>query len=168
MARFNTDYLVKSAMIAALYVAITFVFQPISYGQIQFRISEILVLFVFVDRKYLLGLTIGCAIANFFGPMGLVDVVFGTAATFISLIFIIKIREKIGTNIKSLFAASTGPAIFNGLIIGYELNLVYNLPLLPSILYVFLGQFVVVSIVGVFVFSKLIHNQKFIDIISFN
>ncbi len=167
MSKIKTDYLVKSAMIAALYVAVTFVFQPISYGQIQFRISEILVLFAFIDSKYWLGLTIGCAIANFFGPMGLVDVIFGTSATFLALMFIIKISNNFGNNIKALFASSFGPVIFNGIIIGIELNLVYNLPLIPSMIYVAAGEFVVVTIVGVFVFSKLLHNKRFIDIISF-
>ncbi len=167
MSKIKTDYLVKSAMIAALYVAVTFVFQPISYGQIQFRISEILVLFVFVDRKYWIGLTIGCAIANFFGPFGLIDVIFGTTATFLALMFIIKIRDNFGDNLKSLFISSLGPVIFNGIIIGIELNLLLNLPLIPSMIYVALGEVVVVSIIGVFVFSKLLHNRRFIDIISF-
>jgi len=167
MSKFKTDYLVKSAMIAALYVAVTFVFQPISYGQIQFRISEILVLFAFIDSKYWVGLTIGCAIANFFGPFGPMDVIFGTSATFLALMFIIKIRKILGSSIKSLFISSFGPVIFNGVIIGIELNYLLGLPLIPSMIYVALGEFVVVSIVGVFVFSKLLHNKRFIDIISF-
>ncbi len=167
MEKINTDYLVKSAMIAALYVAVTLVLHPISYGNIQLRISEIFVLFAFIDSKYWIGLTIGCAIANFFGPFGPVDVIFGTSATFLALMFIIKIRDRFGNNIKSLFISSLGPVLFNGLIIGLELNYLLGLPLIPSMIYVAAGEFVSVSIIGVFVFSKLLYNKRFIDIISF-
>jgi hypothetical protein len=46
------------------------------------------------------------------------DVAFGTTATFIALIFISFIRNKMGSNVKSLIIASFGPVISNGIIIG--------------------------------------------------
>ena len=42
----NIKLIAESAIIAALYAALTWIFAPISYGPIQFRISEILVLLV--------------------------------------------------------------------------------------------------------------------------
>lgn len=166
MRKISTDYLVKSAIIAALYIAVTLVFQAISFGQIQFRISEIFVLFAFIDPTYLFGLTLGCAIANFFSPFGLIDVVFGTAATFLALLFIIFARRKMGMGLKSLFLASLGPVITNGIIIGFQLNYMLNLPLIPSIIFVALGEFVVVTVIGVFVFKSLIIKSKFIELIT--
>lgn len=43
-SRRNTKNLCLSALIAALYAALTLAFQPISYGAVQFRISEALTL----------------------------------------------------------------------------------------------------------------------------
>ncbi|MDP3387870.1 MAG: QueT transporter family protein [Eubacteriales bacterium] len=166
MKKITTDYLVKSAIIAALYIAVTLVFQSVSYGQIQFRISEIFVLFAFIDPTYLVGLTLGCAVANLFSPIGLIDVVFGTAATFLALLFIIFVRRKMGMGRKSLFLASLGPVISNGIIIGFQLNYMLNLPLIPSIIFVALGEFAVVSVIGTFVFKSLIVKSKFIELIT--
>lgn len=166
MKKITTDYLVKSAMIAALYVAVTLVFQPVSYGQVQFRISEIFVLFAFIDPLYIFGLTLGCAIANFFSPMGIFDIIFGTTATFIALLFIVKIRKIIGYNLKAIIIASLGPVISNGIIIGAELNYLFQLPLIITMAYVALGELLVVSILGVFIFKTLMHNEKFIELIT--
>lgn len=154
----TVNRLVKTAIVAALYAAITFVLAPISYGPIQFRISEIMVLLAFFDPFYIAGLTIGCFIANMLGPNGIMDIIFGTLATFIS-VYAISITGKFVKNNKtSLIIASFWPTIFNGLIIGWMLNYAYQLPLLLSIGEVTIGEFVVVTVVGVPVI-KLIQNR---------
>lgn len=141
--------LVKTAIVAALYAVITIALAPISYGPIQFRVSEIMVLLAFFDPFYIAGLTIGCFIANILGPNGLMDIIFGTLATFIS-VYAISVTEKFVKNKKvSLVAASLWPTIFNGLIIGFMLNYIYEFPLVLSIGQGAFGEFVVVTIVGV-------------------
>lgn len=92
--------------------------------------------------------------------------VFGSAATFLALLFIILVRRKLGMGLKSLFLASLGPVISNGIIIGFQLNYMLNLPLTPSIIFVALGEFAVVSVIGVFVFKSLIVKAKFIELIT--
>lgn len=59
MKKNNIKFIAESAIIAALYVALTWIFSPISYGPIQFRISEILVLLVVLNPKYALSLILG-------------------------------------------------------------------------------------------------------------
>ncbi|MFL0166630.1 QueT transporter family protein [Candidatus Clostridium helianthi] len=141
--------LVKTAIIAALYAVITLVLAPISYGPIQFRVSEIMVLLAFFDPFYIVGLTLGCFIANILGPNGLADIIFGTLATFIS-VYAVSITEKFVKNKKtSLIIASLWPTIFNGVVIGWMLNYIYQFPLVLSIGEVAVGEFVVVTIVGV-------------------
>ncbi|NRT33067.1 putative membrane protein [Clostridium beijerinckii] len=140
--------LVKTAIIAALYAVITLVLAPISYGPIQFRVSEIMVLLAFFDPFYIVGLTLGCFIANILGPNGLADIIFGTLATFIS-VYAVSITERFVKNKKtSLIIASLWPTIFNGVIIGWMLNYIYQFPLVLSIGEVAVGEFVVVTIVG--------------------
>lgn len=149
MSNNTVERLVKSAIIAALYAAVTFLLAPISYGPIQFRVSEIMVLLAFFDPFYIGGLTIGCFIANILGPNGLTDIIFGTLATFVS-VYAISLTGKLAKDKKgSLIIASLWPTIFNGLIIGGMLTYLYKIPLLLSIGEVALGEFVVVTIVGV-------------------
>lgn len=122
---FNTqnkvDYLTKQAAIAALYVVLTLVFSPLSFEVIQFRVSELLMLFILVDRRYITGLTLGVFVANIFSPFAAVDVIFGTAATFIGLLVYILIASKSWERFV-IFIASL--SIFNALIVGFELKLI--------------------------------------------
>ena len=63
----NTKFLVSTALIAAIYVVMTLAIAPLSFGMIQIRISEVLMLMAFIDKKYAPGLVLGCFIANCFG-----------------------------------------------------------------------------------------------------
>ena len=108
-----------------------------------------MVLLAFFDPFYIVGLTLGCFIANILGPNGLADIIFGTVATFIS-VYAVSITKKFVKNKKtSLIIASLWPTIFNGVIIGWMLNYIYQFPLVLSIGEVAIGEFVVVTIVGV-------------------
>ncbi|AWK52323.1 QueT transporter family protein [Clostridium beijerinckii] len=150
--------LVRTAIIAALYAAITLALAPISYGSVQFRVSEIMVLLAFFDPFYIGGLTIGCFIANILGPNGVADIMFGTLATFISVYAISLTGKFVKNNKASIIIASLWPTIFNGIIVGWMLNYLYQLPLILSISEVAIGEFVVVTIVGVPVI-KFIQNK---------
>lgn len=161
--KLDAKKITKTAAIAALYAALTLVLTPISYGPLQFRVSEIMVLLAFVDPLYIIGLTIGCFIANMLGPNGIMDVIFGTLATFMSVsaIALTKRMQKKDTHlIATLCIASIWPTLFNGLIIGWMLHYVYNFPLLLTIGQVASGEVVVVSLVGVPIFAFLFHKYK--------
>lgn len=153
----KTKRLVRTAVIAALYALVTVALAPISYGNFQFRVSEILVLLAYFDPFYIGGLTLGCFIANLLGPNGAMDVIFGTLATFIS-VGAISLTAKYIKNKASLFIASLWPTIFNGIIIGWMLNVTVGAPLWITMGEVALGEFVVITIVGLPVF-KVIQNR---------
>lgn len=153
----KTKRLVRTAVIAALYALLTVALAPISYGNFQFRVSEILVLLAYFDPFYIGGLTLGCFIANLLGPNGTMDVIFGTLATFIS-VGAISLTAKYIKNKASLFIASLWPTIFNGIIIGWMLNVTVGAPLWITMGEVALGEFVVITIVGLPAF-KVIQNR---------
>lgn len=144
----NIKRIVVSALIAALYAVLTLALAPISYGGVQFRVAEIMVLLAFFNSDYIVGLTLGCFISNILGPNGAVDVVLGTFATFISVLAIYLTGKYIKGK-KSMWISSIWPTIFNGLIIGWMLNYVYGLPLFLSMAEVAIGEFVVITIIGV-------------------
>ncbi len=153
----KTKRIVRTAVIAALYALLTVALAPISYGNFQFRVSEILVLLAYFDPFYIGGLTLGCFIANLLGPNGAMDVIFGTLATFIS-VGAISLTAKYIKNKASLFIASLWPTIFNGIIIGWMLNVTVGAPLWLTMGEVALGEFVVITIVGIPIF-KMIQNR---------
>ena len=67
MNRKKTDFLVHGALIAAVYVALTMMFAPISFGPVQFRISEALCILPFFTPAAVPGLFLGCLISNLLG-----------------------------------------------------------------------------------------------------
>ena len=97
---FQTKNLVRLALVAALYAALTLALPGLSFGAVQFRFSEILVLLCFYRKDYSISLILGCFIANCFSPMALMDMIFGTLATAIAVIPMFYIKNLVG------FAAS--------------------------------------------------------------
>lgn len=76
-------WLTQGALIAALYVALTLIFAPISFGPVQLRIAEALCILPLFTPAAVPGLFIGCFIANLLGGGIVLDIVFGSLATLI-------------------------------------------------------------------------------------
>ena len=146
----DTKFLAVTAMIAALYAVLTLAISPLSYGMIQVRFSEMLMLLAFIDKKYAPGLTLGCFIANCFSPFWMLDIVFGTACTAAAMFCIAKFA-------KSLFGASLW-LVFCNAFIGVELYL-FGSPLWLSMAMVALGEFLSVSVCGVALFKVMMKNR---------
>ncbi|MEG0295959.1 MAG: QueT transporter family protein [Clostridium sp.] len=144
-----TRKLVISALIAAVYAALTYALAPISYGLIQFRVSEVMVLLAFFNPTYIGALTLGCLLSNILGGLGILDIIFGTLATFLSVSAISITASKIKDTKKGLIISSIWPVIFNGLIIGGMLSILLEVPMVIAMLQVGIGEFLAVSVVGV-------------------
>ena len=145
-------------IIAAIYAVITLAFGFMSYGPIQFRIAEILMFLALLGKEYIVALTLGCFLANVIGPYGVPDIIFGTIATLISAILIYYTPKIFKNNKYVLFIASLWPTIINAIIIGWELYRFFGLPFVISSLEVALGEFVVITIVGLPLF-KMVNNK---------
>ena len=72
-----------NALFAAVYIVIT-IFLP-SYGALQLRLSEMFAHLPLFNKKYSVGLILGVAVANMWSEFGIIDVIFGTLHTVISL-----------------------------------------------------------------------------------
>lgn len=72
---------IRIALVAAIYVAVTLLIAPISYGMVQFRLSEILNHLLVYNKKMIFALGLGVFIANFWSPFFLYDIIVGTGAT---------------------------------------------------------------------------------------
>ena len=111
----KTSFIVRSAIIAALYFALTYVFQPISFGVVQFRISEVLTVLPFFTATAIPGLFVGCLLSNILlGGLGLLDMILGSAATLIAAFLTYKFKNK--------WLAPLPPVVVNGVLVGIMLN----------------------------------------------
>ncbi len=126
------NYWTRSAMIAAVYVVLTLIFAPISYGPVQVRISEALMVLPYFTTAAIPGLFVGCLIANIFGGLGMPDIVFGSLATLLSAYMVSKIENK--------YLVPLPPIIINAYIVGLVLHYVLELPLYTTMLFVGAGQ----------------------------
>jgi uncharacterized membrane protein len=161
MESLSTRRIAKSGVVAALYVVLTVALSGLSYGSVQFRIAEALMLLCLFSKDYIYALTIGCFIANIFSTVGAIDTVVGTSATLFAGICIYLLRDKL-----NYFTASLFPVIFNAVFVGLELKLVLKLPLVVSMLEVGLGEIVCVTIVGGLLLKLLSRNKGFMSMIT--
>ena len=82
------------AVVAALYAAITLLTAPLSYGLVQFRLSEALVVLCAMEPVLGVGITVGCLIANLFSTVTALDVVVGTLATALACFWTARCRNR--------------------------------------------------------------------------
>ena len=147
----TTKFIAVNAILAAMYAALTVATSAISYNNIQFRVSEILIFLAFFDIRFIPGLILGCVIANFFSPLGIIDVAFGTAATVIAVFGIWAVGRATKKADWALFIVPFIGSVANGLIVALELKIVENLPFWLSVIEVAAGEFAVLM-VGAFIF----------------
>ena len=139
----KTKFIVMSAVIAAIYAALTMSLYVISYGPVQLRISEALTILPMFTSAAIPGLTIGCIIANVIGGYGIIDVIFGSVATLLAALCTRIFR-------KNTFLSLFSPVFFNSLIVGPMLYFLApeNGALLLNVFTVGLGEFLACFLVG--------------------
>lgn len=145
-----------NALVAALYYISTLLIGDLAFSDVQFRFAEILLFLVFFRKDFIIGITLGCFLANLNSPLMPWDLIFGTLATFLSaLLFSFS---------KKMYWGILYSTLINGVVVGTMLHLVLELPLFPSIGLVALGQ-AIVLIFGHALFKLLGKNQYFLSLI---
>ena len=125
MRKFTTRDLTLAAVLAAVYAALTITLPVPQYGAVQIRFAEALTVLPFLFPAATPGLFVGCIIANLFSPFVL-DVVFGSMATLLACLVTYKLRN---IRFKGLaLAASLPPVVFNAVIIGIEIAVMFPDP----------------------------------------
>lgn len=141
-----------NSIVAALYIAITFLIQPFAFTIIQFRISEIFNHLIVYNKKYFIGIVIGVLIANYFSPLFPYDLFFGVLHTAISLSITLIISKYVKKQ-WLLMMINSLVFSFNMFIIAFELHIFQNEIFLETWAFTFLGE-LVVMLIGI----PLIHN----------
>lgn len=151
MRKTNVSFSTQAAMIAAIYVVLTYLFAPFSFGEIQVRIAEALTILPAFTPAAIPGLFIGCLIGNILGGAILPDIVMGSIATLIGAVFTYLLRGK------SKFLLPVPPILSNTIIVPYVLRLGYgvNLPIPFLMLTVGIGEVIGCGVLGLVLYSAL-------------
>lgn len=153
----KVQFLTHAAMIAAIYVVLTLVFQAISFGEIQVRIAEALTILPAFTPAAIPGLFIGCIIGNIFGGSILPDIIFGSLATLIGACFTYLLRKQ------NKYLAPLPPIVSNTIIVPLVLRYAYgfNLPIAFMMLTVGIGEIISCGVLGMILYSSLAkHRHK--------
>jgi uncharacterized membrane protein len=141
----STRKIAFAAVIGAAYAALTMLLAPISYGAVQFRLSEVLCILPFFFPSSIWGLFIGCALANMISTP--LDVIFGSLATLLAAACTMVIgkagRKGSAKGVISKVLACLPPVVFNGLIVGAVIS--YGIATAPGAAEAFWPTYAVVG-----------------------
>lgn len=146
----GTLFLVQAAAIAAVYVVLTLLFAPLSFGEVQIRFAEALTILPFFTPTAIPGLFVGCIIANLLGGAIPLDIAFGSIATLLGAFFSYKLRS-------NRFLVPLPPIIANTVIVPFVLYYGYgvNLPIPFMMLTVGVGEVISCYILGMILLGAL-------------
>lgn len=155
----KTLFLSRSALIAAMYVALTLLANAfgLANGAIQVRLSEALTILPFFTPAAIPGLFIGCVISNIVTGCALWDIVFGSIATLLGAVFTYLLR-------KNKWLSPIPPIFFNTLIVPFVLRYTYGMPNgLPYLMAtVAAGEIISAGVIGMILLFALSKYSKYI------
>ena len=146
------NFIIRVAMIATIYVVLNIIFAPISYGPIQVRIAEALVVLPFIDPSAIIGLFLGCILANVIGPLGMVDIMGGSLCTLVAAYLTYKVKNP--------KLAPLPPVLINAFGVSIYLHLIFDLPYWITVLYIGMGEVIACYVLGYPLLILLIKNKK--------
>lgn len=120
---FTTRALARAGIIAALYVALTWVFGNLAYGPLQIRPAEALCLLPIFFIEAVPGLFVGCALANLLSGYGIYDIAFGSLTTLIAAMLTFIIGLLLRRNLLSAILGGIPPVLFNAIVIPFVIIL---------------------------------------------
>lgn len=145
-------------IIIAGYTAISLLGGSFSFGMIQIRIAELLLVLCLYDKRFIVPVTLGCFVTNMIGVMSgmnplIIDLVIGTLATFLSGIFVYLFRNIRFHSLPLLSLIM--PVIINAVMIAWELYLYFNIDFLLLALYVGAGELISVFVLGLLLYKPI-------------
>ena len=141
----------RAGIIAALYIAVTLVLLPVSFGPLQLRVAEALTVLPILFPEAIAGLFIGVFFANIFGGLGLVDILGGSFITLVAAAVTYRFRHNI--------IAYLSPVLFNAFLVSLYLHALFEWPYWLTVLSIGASQALVVFGLG-FPLVRLLKNLQ--------
>jgi uncharacterized membrane protein len=126
MRKISVLFVTQAAVIAAMYVVLTFVSSSmgLASGEIQIRLSEMLVILPAFTPAAIPGLFLGCLLSNLLTGCTVIDIVFGSLATLIAAVLSYQLR-----NHKYPLLVTVPPVVANMIVVPFILKFSYGVPL---------------------------------------
>ncbi|MBC3796848.1 QueT transporter family protein [Acetobacterium tundrae] len=126
MQKISVLFVTQAAVIAAMYVVLTFVSSSLglSSGEIQIRLSEILCILPAFTPAAIPGLFLGCLLSNLLTGCTVIDILFGSLATLIAAVLSYQLR-----NHKYPLLVTLPPVVTNMIVVPFILKFSYGIPL---------------------------------------
>lgn len=155
----HTRYLVQGAVIAALYAVLTHAQNLLLPGSatwaIQMRLAEMLCVLAFFTPAAIPGLTVGCLVFNLTFAAALpLDFLVGSAATALACgcMWLTRNLKVMGLPLLGLMM----PALWNALLVGWELTVYIGGGFLLNAVYVAIGEAVVLLVFGTILYRLIL------------
>lgn len=155
-------FIVHAAVIAALYVVLTFVANAFGLANyaVQVRFSEALTILPFFTPAAIPGLTIGCLLSNILIGCALPDIILGTIASLLGAVgtYLLStpVRNRNANQSKIKWLAPIPPIVANTVIVPFVLLYAYGIrPLWLSFLTVGAGEIISCGILGMILLNVL-------------
>ena len=123
-SQISTKRIAAVAMMAAMYVATVMALPWLSFGPFQVRVAEALAILPVLTPLAIVGVGLGCLIANLMSPYGAIDAVVGTLASIIAGVLTYRLRGIRFWGLPILSALS--PVVVNAVVIGAMLSIMYT------------------------------------------
>ena len=170
-------FLAQASMIAAIYVVLTVIFAPLSFGEIQVRFSEALTILPLFTPAAIPGLFVGCLLGNILGGAALPDILLGSLATLLGAVGTYLIGKHIlRKDVQAAYSVAdetmtkkeglrpllgaVPPIVANALIVPFVLRYAYGilLPIPLMMLTVGIGEILSCGVLG-FLLYKVLHRR---------
>lgn len=157
----DSKLITRGALIAAMYAILTVNLGPLGFSQVQFRVSEMFMVLACFDSAAVMGLWVGCMLANAIGiplgfSFGMLDVTLGSAMTLLAAMAMRAIGPR--------WPALAMPVITNAFGVALVLSIAGGFPYWPSVLWVGVGESVVMGALGVPLFVMLKNRPSLIGL----
>jgi len=126
MRKISVLFVTQAAVIAAMYVGLTFVSSSLGLasGELQIRLSEMLCILPAFTPAAIPGLFLGCLLSNLLTGCTVIDIVFGSLATLIAAVLSYQLR-----NHKYPLLVTVPPVVANMIVVPFILKFSYGVPL---------------------------------------
>ena len=112
-----TKRLCRAGVIAALYVALTYVFMPFAFGPLQIRPAEALCILALFFPEAIPALYVGCMLSNLTSPFWVYDVFLGSLATLLAAFVTYMVGVFIKNHVLKFILGGIFPVLVNAFII---------------------------------------------------
>jgi len=143
MQKISVLFVTQAAVIAAMYVVLTFVSSSLGLAssEIQIRLSEMLCILPAFTPAAIPGLFLGCLLSNLLTGCTVIDIVFGSLATLIAAVLSYQLR-----NHKYPLLVTVPPVVANMIVVPFILKFSYGVPLPIPVMMATVGIGEVISV----------------------